>query len=73
MSVETDTPATNAEAIQAWDGPLFERFSRYRELVTTGLGNHGDAALALFRRRPASGCLTSAAASATPRSESPGW
>ncbi len=48
MSVETDTPTTNDEAIQAWDGPLFERFSRYREIVTTGLGNHGEAALALF-------------------------
>jgi ubiquinone/menaquinone biosynthesis C-methylase UbiE len=48
MSVETDAPTTNAEAIQAWDGPLFERFSQYRELVTTGLGNHGEAALALF-------------------------
>jgi ubiquinone/menaquinone biosynthesis C-methylase UbiE len=48
MSVEADTPTTNAEAIQAWDGPLFERFSHYRELVTTGLGNHGEAALALF-------------------------
>jgi ubiquinone/menaquinone biosynthesis C-methylase UbiE len=48
MSVEADTPTTNDEAIQAWDGPLFERFSRYREIVTNGLGNHGEAALALF-------------------------
>ncbi len=48
MSVESEAPTNNDEAIQAWDGPLFERFSRYRELVTTGLGNHGEAALALF-------------------------
>jgi ubiquinone/menaquinone biosynthesis C-methylase UbiE len=48
MSIDADVPTTNAEAIQAWDGPLFERFSRFRELVTTGLGNHGEAALALF-------------------------
>ena len=48
MSIDANVPTTNAEAIQAWDGPLFERFSRYRELVTTGLGNHGEAALALF-------------------------
>ena len=48
MSIDANVPTTNEEAIQAWDGPLFERFSRYRELVTTGLGNHGEAALALF-------------------------
>ncbi len=35
----------NAEAIEAWDGPLFERFARFRHLVTTGLGAHGDAAM----------------------------
>jgi SAM-dependent methyltransferase len=40
--------APNAEAIEAWDGPLFERFVRYRHIVTAGLGNHGDAALALY-------------------------
>lgn len=37
----------NAEAIEAWDGPLYDRFVRYRHIVTTGLGAHGDAALAL--------------------------
>ena len=37
----------NAEAIQAWDGPLFDRFVKFRHIVTTGLGAHGDAALAL--------------------------
>jgi ubiquinone/menaquinone biosynthesis C-methylase UbiE len=50
MSVEA--PTSNAEATQAWDGPLFERFTRYRDVVTTGLGNHGDAALALFPPQP---------------------
>jgi SAM-dependent methyltransferase len=43
----------NAEAIAAWDGPLYDRFVRFRKLVTTGLGNHGEAALGLFG--PASG------------------
>jgi SAM-dependent methyltransferase len=38
----------NAEAIEAWDGPLFERFVRFREIVTTGLGAHGEEALRLF-------------------------
>jgi ubiquinone/menaquinone biosynthesis C-methylase UbiE len=38
----------NAEAIQAWDGPLFDRFLRFRHIVTTGLGAHGEKALELF-------------------------
>jgi len=37
----------NAEAIQAWDGPLFDRFLKYRHIMTTGLGAHGDEALRL--------------------------
>jgi ubiquinone/menaquinone biosynthesis C-methylase UbiE len=39
----------NAEAIQAWDGVLFEKFSRFREVLTTGLAVHGSEAL---RRHP---------------------
>src|ERR687897_89967 len=39
----------NAEAIQAWDGPLYDRFVRFRHIVTAGLGAHGDAALRLVR------------------------
>jgi ubiquinone/menaquinone biosynthesis C-methylase UbiE len=35
----------NAEAIQAWDGPLFDRFVQFRHILTTGLGAHGDEAL----------------------------
>ena len=42
----------NAEAIQAWDGPLFDRFVRFREIVTTGLGAHGEAALELMPPQP---------------------
>jgi ubiquinone/menaquinone biosynthesis C-methylase UbiE len=41
----------NAEAIAAWDGPLFERFARYREVVTTGLSIHGERALSLYPPR----------------------
>ncbi len=37
----------NAEAIQAWAGPLFDRWIKFRHIVTTGLGAHGDAALRL--------------------------
>jgi SAM-dependent methyltransferase len=46
----TDTrwgTGVNAEAIQAWDGPLFDRFVKFRHIVTTGLGAHGDEALRL--------------------------
>ncbi len=39
--------AANEEAIRAWDGPLFDRFVQYRHLLTSGLGAHGDRALAL--------------------------
>jgi ubiquinone/menaquinone biosynthesis C-methylase UbiE len=37
----------NAEAIQAWDGPLFDRFLQYRDILVAGLGAHGDEALRL--------------------------
>jgi ubiquinone/menaquinone biosynthesis C-methylase UbiE len=39
--------SANAEAVAAWDGPLFERFSRFRYVLTSGLGAHGDEALRL--------------------------
>ncbi|HEX7291887.1 MAG TPA: class I SAM-dependent methyltransferase [Conexibacter sp.] len=42
----------NAEAITAWDGPLFDRFVRFRHIVTSGLGAHGERALELFPPRP---------------------
>jgi ubiquinone/menaquinone biosynthesis C-methylase UbiE len=42
----------NAEAISAWDGPLFDRFLRFRHIVTTGLGAHGEKALELFPPQP---------------------
>jgi SAM-dependent methyltransferase len=51
----TDTrwgTGVNAEAIQAWDGPLFDRFVQFRHIVTTGLGAHGDVALELEPPRP---------------------
>lgn len=40
--------AANAEAMAAWDGPLFETFLRFRPLVTTGLSAHGTKALSLY-------------------------
>jgi SAM-dependent methyltransferase len=38
----------NAEAIEAWDGPLYDRFVRFRHLLVTGLAQHGEVALALL-------------------------
>jgi SAM-dependent methyltransferase len=55
MSATTGTQPNaraNAEAIDAWDGPLYERFVRFREIVTTGLSAHGEVALRLFGPRP---------------------
>src|ERR671935_2498306 len=49
--------AENAEAIAAWDGPLYERFVRFREIVTTGLGAHGEAALRLVPPLPGQSVL----------------
>jgi SAM-dependent methyltransferase len=42
----------NEEAIRAWDGPLYDRFVRFREIVTSGLGVHGEEALRLFPPQP---------------------
>jgi SAM-dependent methyltransferase len=42
----------NSEAIAAWDGPLYDRFVRFRHIVTAGLGAHGEEALRLYPPRP---------------------
>jgi ubiquinone/menaquinone biosynthesis C-methylase UbiE len=42
-----EVAAANEEAIRAWDGPLYERFVRFRHVLTTGLGAHGEEALRL--------------------------
>jgi SAM-dependent methyltransferase len=38
----------NEEATEAWNGVLFDRFVQYRDIVTEGLGAHGEAALRLY-------------------------
>lgn len=54
MSTPSSEQSTNVneEAIRAWDGPLYERFVRFRETVTTGLGSHGEEALRLNPPQP---------------------
>ncbi|MET0604029.1 MAG: class I SAM-dependent methyltransferase [Baekduia sp.] len=42
----------NAEAIQAWDGPLFDRFVRFRHVVVGGLAQHGEQALRIAPPQP---------------------
>lgn len=37
--------AANEEAIEAWDGVLFDRFSKFRHLILPGLGLHGEEAM----------------------------
>ena len=44
--------ASNVEAAEAWSGPLFDRFMRFRPIVTDGLGAHGEAAMAAHPPRP---------------------
>jgi ubiquinone/menaquinone biosynthesis C-methylase UbiE len=52
-STETEWgTSVNAEAVAAWDGPLFERFTRYRHVITSGLAHHGTEALRLFGPQP---------------------
>jgi SAM-dependent methyltransferase len=43
--------SANAEATEAWDGPLYDRFVRFREIVTSGLGAHGEEAMRRFPPR----------------------
>src|SRR3954469_5727403 len=50
----TDAPpvSENAEAIQAWDGPLYDRFVQFRDIIVGGLAVHGEEALRLFPPPP---------------------
>ena len=47
-----EVAAANREATDAWSGPLFERFLRFRPYVAEGLGAHGEVALAAHPPAP---------------------
>ncbi len=47
----------NVEATAAWDGPLFDIWLRYRSLIESSIGPHGEAALALHLPPPGGRCL----------------
>jgi SAM-dependent methyltransferase len=49
--MSTDVLAENAEAQRAWDGVLFERFVRFRHLLTA-LVQHGQTAMRMFPPPP---------------------
>lgn len=42
---ESRAGSPNAEAIEAWDTVLFDKFLRFRDLAVGGLGPHGDVAM----------------------------
>src|SRR4051794_23970360 len=46
-STTTAAGSPNAEITQAWDGPLFDRFVQFKELMTGSLGVFGTLALEL--------------------------
>jgi ubiquinone/menaquinone biosynthesis C-methylase UbiE len=52
VSVSESPMSANDEAIRAWDGPLYDRFVRFRAIVTEGLGAHGEEALRLHQPLP---------------------
>src|SRR3954467_13965519 len=45
MNAMSSVAPDNAEATEAWSGPLFEIFLKYRDLTTGGLGAHGEVAI----------------------------
>lgn len=47
-----DVLAENLESQEAWNGVLFERFSRYRHLVVDGLAPHGTEAMRVYPPAP---------------------
>jgi ubiquinone/menaquinone biosynthesis C-methylase UbiE len=50
--VDAAVTAANEEAVRAWDGVLFDRFSQFRHLILPGLGAHGNRALELHPPQP---------------------
>jgi SAM-dependent methyltransferase len=52
-----DIAPGNQDAIEAWNGILFDKFVAYRPIVSDGLGAHGERALALFPPAPGARAL----------------
>src|SRR5882757_6305897 len=52
MGPMAEVALTNEEAVEAWNGVLFDRFVQYRRILTQGLGAHGDGALRIDPPQP---------------------
>jgi len=50
--MEAKVTTANEEAVEAWDGVLFDRFSQFRHLILAGNGLQSDRALALHPPQP---------------------
>ena len=50
-SLKSAAPA-NEEAIEAWNGVLFDRFVQFRDIIISGLGAHGEEALRIHPPNP---------------------
>jgi SAM-dependent methyltransferase len=48
----TPVAAANAEALEAWNGVLYDRFVAYRHLVVAGIAEHGDEAIRVAPPEP---------------------
>jgi SAM-dependent methyltransferase len=48
----SEVAPANQEATDAWSGPLFDRFLRFRPYVAEGLGAHGEVAMEAHPPRP---------------------
>jgi ubiquinone/menaquinone biosynthesis C-methylase UbiE len=44
--------SANEETLEAWNGVLFDRFVQFRDIVTAGLGAHGEEALRIHPPKP---------------------
>ncbi|MBK5233254.1 MAG: class I SAM-dependent methyltransferase [Thermoleophilia bacterium] len=47
-----DVTSGNTEAVEAWDGVLFDRFVQFRKVMVDALGAHGDEGLRLLSPAP---------------------
>jgi SAM-dependent methyltransferase len=52
MKGMAEVVTANDEAIEAWDGPLFDRFVQFRHLLVDSLGVHGDEGLRVAAPAP---------------------
>jgi SAM-dependent methyltransferase len=52
MNCMEQVVTANDEAIEAWDGPLFDRFVQFRHLLVDSLGVHGDEGLRVLAPAP---------------------